>query len=228
MTSERWIQRSTKRFERNLLISSTPFQSFLHVISDFPFHTSFPFNAQSPSNRKIPVRSLWKKSPGVNNKMLQVSFTVFLRGQRIQNKGCPMLIVRERIAGYKDGDSPPGSLVITEDEPLLHAITSSSSDCFMEMLMSVKGSGIVTLSPLDEIEETDHLLQEKILLFLKVSFYSYWECTYIFFISERQLHFSECVNIERTFPRYLFLIVQFLLFVTPRFLRTIQESGSSN
>ncbi|GIY89703.1 hypothetical protein CDAR_51951 [Caerostris darwini] len=66
-----------------------------------------------------------------------------------------------------------GSLVITENEPLLRAITPSSSDCFMEMLMSVNGSGIVTLTQLDEIEETDHLLREKILLFLKVSFYSF-------------------------------------------------------
>ncbi|GIY89701.1 hypothetical protein CDAR_51941 [Caerostris darwini] len=66
-----------------------------------------------------------------------------------------------------------GSLVITEDEPLLSAITPSSSDCFMDILMSVNGSGIVALTPLHEIEETDHLLREEILLFLKVSFYIY-------------------------------------------------------
>ncbi|GIY23085.1 hypothetical protein CEXT_51001 [Caerostris extrusa] len=76
-----------------------------------------------------------------------------------------------------------GSLVITQDEPLLRAITPSSSDCFMEMLMSVNGSGIVALTLLDEIEETDHLLREEILLFLKVAFYSYWGCTYAVFFS---------------------------------------------
>ncbi|GIY47422.1 hypothetical protein CDAR_177281 [Caerostris darwini] len=93
--------------------------------------------------------------------------------------------------------SAQGSVVITEDEPLLRAITPSSSDCFMATLMSDNGSGIVALTPLEEIEETDHLLRGQILLFLKVSFYSYWGCTYIFSsLSERLLRFSEYVKIN--------------------------------
>ncbi|GIX94333.1 hypothetical protein CEXT_486791 [Caerostris extrusa] len=83
--------------------------------------------------------------------MLQVSLTVFLRGQHIQKKAA------------NRGRLTPA--------PRHYAL---ELDCFMETLMSVNGSGIVTLTPLDEIEETDHLLREKILLLLKVSFYSYW------------------------------------------------------
>ncbi|GIY23082.1 hypothetical protein CEXT_50981 [Caerostris extrusa] len=93
MTSERCIQRSTKRFERNLLISSPPPSLFLMLFQLSPFHTLFPGDAQCPSNRKIPVRCDWKKRPGVNDEMLQVSLTVFLRGRHIQKKGYAMIMI---------------------------------------------------------------------------------------------------------------------------------------